>query len=133
MRGFRFWRRRGWRWLCWDTASCSLVDINWRFRAAFCLHRQGDTSRRENLKSHLVQCIVIVYWIFYKPLKFESGNTMRTKDETAFQCHSFNNLFKRLERPTVSWRKLEVCHPCWLTISLKEWDPWRCMQFYLFE
>jgi hypothetical protein len=62
----------------WDTAPCTLADIDRRFRGAYCLHRQGDliasetsvnihqaTRRnnpedshlhshcRENLKSHL--------------------------------------------------------------------------------
>jgi hypothetical protein len=26
----------------WDAAPCSLVDINRRFRGAYCLHRQAD-------------------------------------------------------------------------------------------
>jgi hypothetical protein len=37
-----------------DVASCSLLDIDRRFREAYCLHHQGDhfTRRRENLRSH---------------------------------------------------------------------------------
>jgi hypothetical protein len=26
----------------WDTAPCSLVDVDRRFRGAYCLHHQGD-------------------------------------------------------------------------------------------
>jgi hypothetical protein len=26
----------------WDVAPCSLVEIDWHFRGAYCLHNQGD-------------------------------------------------------------------------------------------
>jgi hypothetical protein len=28
--------------VCWDTAPCSLIEIDQRFRGAYCLHHQGD-------------------------------------------------------------------------------------------
>jgi hypothetical protein len=28
----------------WDTAPFSLIEVNGRFRGAYCLHRQGDLS-----------------------------------------------------------------------------------------
>jgi hypothetical protein len=53
----------------WDVLLCRLVEIDWRFRGAYCLHHHGPddyettrrnvledshlhTLRRENLKSH---------------------------------------------------------------------------------
>jgi hypothetical protein len=66
----------------WDVAPCSLVEIDWRFRDAYRLHRQGvntsetsvglcETTRRnipedghihirhrENLQSHIVDIVV---------------------------------------------------------------------------
>jgi hypothetical protein len=48
----------------WYIAPCSIVEVDRRFRGAYCLRRQGDesrrnipegclhTRRRENLKSH---------------------------------------------------------------------------------
>jgi hypothetical protein len=44
----------------WDVAPCSLLDIDRRFRGAYCLHQQSDkpedryfhTRRSDNLKSH---------------------------------------------------------------------------------
>jgi hypothetical protein len=29
----------------WDMAQCSLVELDKRFRGAYCLHHQGDQSR----------------------------------------------------------------------------------------
>jgi hypothetical protein len=26
----------------WDVAPCSLIEVDWRFRGAYCLHHQGD-------------------------------------------------------------------------------------------
>jgi hypothetical protein len=55
----------------WDIAPCSLVEVDRRFRSAYCLHHQGErpdtrryipedsdlhARRRENLKSHAVRC-----------------------------------------------------------------------------
>jgi hypothetical protein len=38
----------------WDEAPCSLVDIDWRFRGAYCLRRLFiNVAVREKLKSHL--------------------------------------------------------------------------------
>jgi hypothetical protein len=52
----------------WDTAPCSLVEVDRSLRGAYCLHHQGDdetirryipeqcnlhTRRRENLTSYL--------------------------------------------------------------------------------
>jgi hypothetical protein len=30
----------------WYVAPCSLVDINWHFRRAYCLHHQGDRGSK---------------------------------------------------------------------------------------
>jgi len=32
----------------WDVAPCSLVEVYWRFRSAYCLRRQGDDSDNNN-------------------------------------------------------------------------------------
>jgi hypothetical protein len=40
----------------WDVAPCSHVEVDRRFKGAYCVHYQGDeihTLLRENLKSHM--------------------------------------------------------------------------------
>jgi hypothetical protein len=32
----------------WDITSCSLVEVDLRFRGAYCLHFQGDDDRPDN-------------------------------------------------------------------------------------
>jgi hypothetical protein len=45
-----------WRWLFWDIATCSLVEIDQCFGGDYCLRHQGDshihTLHSENLKHH---------------------------------------------------------------------------------
>jgi hypothetical protein len=43
---YRFSRRRVWRWqtALWDIAPCSLVEVDRRFKGAYCLHYQGDDN-----------------------------------------------------------------------------------------
>jgi hypothetical protein len=49
----------------WDIPLCTVIEVNRRFRGAYCVHQQGETTRRyiaegyhlhtrrrENLKSH---------------------------------------------------------------------------------
>jgi hypothetical protein len=31
--------------IIWDVAPCSLVEVDWRFRGAYCLHHGGERSR----------------------------------------------------------------------------------------
>jgi hypothetical protein len=42
---FRSSRRRLRRWLVWDVASCSLVEVYQRFRGTCSLHHQGDECK----------------------------------------------------------------------------------------
>jgi hypothetical protein len=41
LRDFRFSRRRVWSLVFWDVAPCSHVEVDRRFRGAYCLHHQG--------------------------------------------------------------------------------------------
>jgi hypothetical protein len=40
----------------WDVAPCSLVDIDWCFRGAYCLHHQGDENLTQSEYSHHKGC-----------------------------------------------------------------------------
>jgi hypothetical protein len=52
---FMFFRRLVWIWLFWDTAPCSLVETDWRFRNSYYLPHQDDEASRRNITedSHL--------------------------------------------------------------------------------
>jgi hypothetical protein len=49
--------------VCWDLASCSLVEIDRRLRGAYCLRHEGDLHIRcrENPKSHYFNAIFSFY------------------------------------------------------------------------
>jgi hypothetical protein len=38
----------------WDMALCSLVEVDRRFRGAYCLHRQGDHRPDYGGSKHLL-------------------------------------------------------------------------------
>jgi hypothetical protein len=40
---FRFWLRRAWSLVFWNISPCSHVEVDRRFRGAYCLHHQGDS------------------------------------------------------------------------------------------
>jgi hypothetical protein len=42
---FRFSRRRVWRWELWNLASYSFVEVDRRFKGAYCLNHQGDRGQ----------------------------------------------------------------------------------------
>jgi hypothetical protein len=57
----------------WDVAPCSLVDIDWHFRGAYCLHHQGDeeamrgtTSQKTVIFKLCSPCSVIEIEALYK-------------------------------------------------------------------
>jgi hypothetical protein len=44
----------------WNIASCSLVEVDRRFRSAYCLHNQGDSFKALNARLQVPTCIYFV-------------------------------------------------------------------------
>jgi hypothetical protein len=42
----------------WDVAPCSLVEIDRRFRGAYCLHHQGDSHNSNDPSEVSVSCML---------------------------------------------------------------------------
>jgi hypothetical protein len=51
----------------WYNVPCSLAEVDWRFRGYYCLHLQGETSRR-NIPRDCHLCQWALYFFDYAPL-----------------------------------------------------------------
>jgi hypothetical protein len=92
---FRFSRRRVWTQVFWDTAPCSLVEVDRRFRGEYCLHRQSLPLRK--LYGAISQYAVIIstndvsIWHEMEPTGLFQYFTENGQCAVAFQTH-FNIL-----------------------------------------
>jgi hypothetical protein len=59
------WMLKWWWWLLWDVAFCSLGEIGWSFRGAYCLHHQGsfwDCMTQTSLKTIIFVLVTVRTW-----------------------------------------------------------------------
>jgi hypothetical protein len=58
----------------WDVAPCSLVEIDRRFRGAYCLHHQGDVGphTHSRILPHSLECVemFIISLPYFRPIEW---------------------------------------------------------------
>jgi hypothetical protein len=111
----------------WDTAPYNFVEVDWRFRGAYCLHHQGDEPHCPDNggNRHLwnVGLLQQDYMALY-PRKLSSSYQIYLQDESEKSDTFYTPLTQR--RGVHAWgNRLCVVRPK-KTFSIEHWTAARC-------